>query len=455
MNSKIKHWLKTLESNYAYIYFGVLLITFIIVAFNRIGLIADGPLFFHQALINPFWDKARLFGIIILNLPMLLLLEMGFVNFSNFIIIQGFWFYFVPLALLVITYINTPKNHKNLFHIALCSYLLCMNFVGTFITTESFLLAGLYWVMLTIILFEDLNAISYQKLFFLLACSLVMTRLFEWAVAFAVILIGLLVYKIKNVKINIFQKLMFAIFVCILFYIFVDTVILTHFTVYLRRAIPNGLFPQRLSPNLIIIISSLTFVALAVTKRISFRVSKWLVLILGIVFVHNNTLYGFGFYRIVNFFIPLVFSLWLILHYYKKINIDFKFLKILNFILLIAFVVNIISMSIAWDSYLNKTYDRLKSEKKLIEADDKFGYPNRKMWLSMIIQKETGTIDNLLVLPNFVEAIRYFDTAQILPDFSEFGVVYSEKLFEKIERNRQGIDGLAINMRCLLLNLSQ
>ncbi|MDD5020936.1 MAG: hypothetical protein PHR82_02225 [Endomicrobiaceae bacterium] len=433
-----------------------LTVVFFINAFYNIALLTDGTFNFANILIDLFWDENRFFATFIVNLPMILAIKLGCTDFNLFIIMQGFWFFFVTLICLFITYINIPKKHRNMFQFVLLSYLISMNFVGTFFSSKSFLCAGLYWIIAVVLIFENFNTISYKKLFLLLICSIFMIKNYEWSAVFALLFIIYYIFKIKNINtyISLYKKtliyiIFFIFFLPILSFIF-TWVTETEFLIYIsKNPIQEMLVDSQLPQALIVIVFIIMILFLSLKKNKSKITDSVLFLCfccLLFIFINYNFLYSISSYRLFNFFLPLTFSLLIFLIYNKKIFVKFKIIKLLNFILLGLFIFNISVIAQKWNKSLNNIYYVLTTNKGILKAED---YPlslqegfQLHMWLSIILQKERGVsnIDSIFISfstlkPSSNSVLKTINNFLSFPNLKKYGITYSDELLKKIEEN--------------------
>jgi len=272
-----------------------------------------------------------------------------------------------------------------------------------------------------------------------------MLRVYEWAFVFAAVLVFLLGIKMKTLKLDNNAKT----FLIISIFLALSVILLTDFSGSLERAYHHNV----LHFYNVLKFSAISFVIIIIGATIKVPYLSTVFTILAVpvivtIFVHNNVFYTGSRGRILNFFVPLVLSGFMFLYYYKKININFRFLKILNFVLLIMFVSTMIPFSIKWDNHLDELYMRLQLESELVQPIERdegtlFTLP----WLSLIIQHESGKINNLVTLRTnttletpipeiFIYHRDITKSVETLPDLSRWGVVYSEELFERIRRDQ-------------------
>lgn len=432
-----------------------LTVVFFINAFYSIAILNDGTFNFANILLNVLWDENRFFATFIVNLPMILAIKLGSTDFNLFIILQGFWFFFVTLICLFIAYANIPKEHRDKFQFVLLSYLICMNFVGTFFSSKSFLCAGLYWIIAVILIFEDFNIISYKKLSLLLIASLLMIKNYEWNVVFVTLFAIYHMFKIQKIhNRNAYIK----IFLYISFFIFILTILLfaknyfldKDFFLYIAK---NPIREIMIDLQLPQALAAILFMGIIVIVSFKKNKSKFVNFILFLcfccllfIFVNYNFLYSIASYRLFNFFMPLMFSVLILIIYKSKLFFNFKIIKLLNLILLIIFILNISVIAQKWNKSLDNIYHVLNTNKGILKAED---YPlslqegfQLHMWLSVILQKERGisNIDSIFISfsskkPSNNSALKTINNFLSFPDLKKYGITYSDELLKKIEEN--------------------
>lgn len=332
--------------------FITLTVVFLINAFYNIALLGDGTWDFINILNNIFWDNEnRNYATFIVNLPMILAIKLGCKDFNLFILLQGFWFFFVTLICLFIAYINIPAKNKNYFHFILLSYLISMNFVGTYFSNKSFLCAGLFWIIAIIFIFENFNTISFKKLMLLLICSFAMIKNYQWSAIFIFLLLIYWFIKIKEIDYtNIETIKIFKFFLLIvLFIIFILTILWVYNSYYYYASfLFNPIIEFYTDSNFIIFsitLLSILFIVMKPFIKVNNLLFK-LLLYLSFIFIpysmlKNNFLYFIGNFRLLNFIMPLLLSSIIFYIYKKKIVMNFTTIKILNLLLLIIFIINI------------------------------------------------------------------------------------------------------------------
>ncbi|GEM_PF-6748835 len=433
-----------------------LTVVFFVNAFYNIALLNDGTFNFANILLNTLWTEERFFATFIVNLPMIIAIKLGSTDFNLFIILQGFWFFFITLICLFTAYINIPSKNKDHFQFVLLSYLITMNFVGAFISSKSFICAGLYWIIAVIFIFEDFNKITYKKLSLLLVVSFLLIKNYEWNVIFVSLLAVYHIFKIK--MLNADMKISKEIFLYMIFFIFLLTISLfiknfasdQDFFIYIAK---NPLieafkgwkpFQFLITFAIIALIFSLSFFKNRNKLLFAVLISCFSCLLL--LLIKYNFLYAIATYRLLNFFVPLFFSVSLFLVFKKNIFVNFKIIKILNMILLLFFIINISVIAHNWNKSLNNAFAVLNRSTGIVNAED---YPlslqegfQLHMWISIIIQKQRNIYYIESVFGNFDpkkpkndEALKKLKDILYMPDLRKFGIIYSDDLLKKIQEN--------------------
>ncbi|MDD3064825.1 MAG: hypothetical protein PHI20_00740 [Endomicrobiaceae bacterium] len=440
--------------------FITLTVVFLINAFYNIALLGDGTWDFINILNNIFWDNEnRNYATFIVNLPMILAIKLGCKDFNLFILLQGFWFFFVTLICLFIAYINIPAKNKNYFHFILLSYLISMNFVGTYFSNKSFLCAGLFWIIAIIFIFENFNTISFKKLMLLLICSFAMIKNYQWSAIFIFLLLIYWFIKIKEIDYtNIETIKIFKFFLLIvLFIIFILTILWVYNSYYYYASfLFNPIIEFYTDSNFIIFsitLLSILFIVMKPFIKVNNLLFK-LLLYLSFIFIpysmlKNNFLYFIGNFRLLNFIMPLLLSSIIFYIYKKKIVMNFTTIKILNLLLLIIFIINISVIAKIWNYELNDFYKLISKTQGIISSANTKTLrlqegDHLNPWLSIILQKQRGQshIKSVIYIEdkqNRVFHLTFFNIAlfvETMPNLKKFEISYDNELLKKIaEKN--------------------
>lgn len=447
-----------------------LTVVFFINAFYNIALLDDGTWDFLNILNNIFWsNENRNYATFIVNLPMILAIKFGSTDFNLFIIMQGFWFFFVLLICLFIVYINIPKEHKNMFQFVLLAYLISMNFVGAYFSNKSFICAGLYWIIATIFIFEKFNTISFKKIFLLLICAFALIKNYQWSAIFALILFFYMLVFIKKIDFNKNrnQKIIKILLFLILAILFLLTPVwvaktYTEHSLHFMAISVSPIYEFFSNPKIIHFLSAILLIALIIFFSFIKKYNNFKKILLFLIFIcflaifaNYNFLYAIEGYRILNFFIPLICSCILFFVYKKKLFVNFRIIKILNLILLVFFIVNIVVITQKFNHKLNDIYGYIQKKEGLIKLlkindsnlilqgtfrSEQLLHNSYRLhpWLSIILQKQNKN-SNINSLFYIIDENDYnFNFAlsmETLPNLEKFGITYSDELLKKIEEN--------------------
>ena len=432
-----------LENIYT-IVFVSLTILFTVNALLNIGLLNDETYGLSCLLIDVSWgDVNRDFEAVLTYFATKLLLFFGVTDINLLIKINGFWTYFSTLLLLFISYSLYPKKNKDLFVFTLLSYLIIMNIVSGFVTVQSFMSAGLYWIIITPIIFEDFNTIPYKKLLVMLFASCFMIKGYQLDIVFFILFIILGCTLIKKTQ----GKRKYLILIFLLLNIFS-----LFYTTY------NYIFPLKnkfflYSPTLFMEVFNSKYLGLLIlffillffliyllvrnkkSKIICFLTAALMLVIFGYLVI-VNFIYSIAAFRILNHILPLIFSFIIFIIYKKHKIVNMQHLKLLNFILLITFVLNISIIAIKWNKQLNNMYLYLVQNEGFLDCNEIFTNLSEGQHLhhniSILIQKQHGT-------SNIKSVFLAEGNLQILPNLKKYGIYYSSSLLNEAQkfRNRE------------------
>lgn len=435
------------------IVFVSLTVVFFIHSFYDIGLLADGTWIFINILTNPFSDVAcRLFGIIALTLPQVVAIKMGIINFNFLIFLHAFWYYFITVICLFAAYLLIPKDKKNLFQFTLFSYLFCLNAAGLFITNESFLCAGLFWIIYIIFTFEKFELLSYSKFIIVLLCSVLLIKNYQSAAVFAALFILYLFINTDIKKIFYENKRKFFMFL-LLISVFVLSILNVYSKyIYYKQEIffpvshflsDVNLIPLCFAIMIIILISVNLFYNYKMQRLVMFVCFS----VLFYIMFYYKFIYSVGNFRFFNFIMPLLLSAIFMYVYKKNIKVNYHLLKLLNLSLLIIFTVNFHIAAVKWQNCVDKTHLELKTNAGLLKAENspllfQEGFHLHPAF-SIILQKKRGisNINSIFYISDenhFTYPLKQFNLAlskETLPDLTKFGITYSDELLKKIEEN--------------------
>ncbi len=438
---------KYILENLPIITFVSLTVLFIINSFLNIGLFTDETFTLSSLLGDLSWgDENRYFEVYISCFGTILLLLLGVTNIDFLIKVHGFWSYFSTLIFLIISYYLYPRKNKNLFVFTLLCYLIIMNIVSGFITVQSFISAGLYWIIIIPMIFYDFNNVSYKKLIMMIIASVFMIKGYQLDIIFIFLFIVLGFVLLKKVKTN--KKYLIYIFLSVNIYSFFysiynyffplnDSYFSTKFYMF------EEIFHSRYF--LLLIIFFIVFFGLLYilikNKRTKVRdfISILLILLIFDCLIIVNFIYSIAAFRILNHVLPLVFSFIVYILYNKSKDINIKYLKLLSFILLIAFIFNISVISVKWNKQLNGMYMYLAQNEGFLELDNFYTDLSEHSLLhhtiSILIQKQHGvSYIKAVFAPVKREEDNIISFLPILPNLEKYGIYYSKNLLKEVKK---------------------
>lgn len=415
--------------------FILLTIFFAINAFFNIGLFADGIFTFCSILQDLTWDdENRHFETFISHFVLISSLFCGLKNINVIIIIHGFWLYFSTLLLLFISYLLFPAKQKHLFLFTLLSYLITMNISSGFITSQIFISVGLYWLIIIPIIFEDFNIISNKKLLIMIISSFIMIKGYQFEIVFMImfIIFGFnILKKVKNYK-------KYYILTFIVINLFALNYNICKYMFPLNNSYYND--KQKLilhsiinSDHLILFIIFVIFLLIILyyfifNNKFKIKIFSITLIILLLYLLKANFINCLGDYRILNYFFSLLFSFIIYIIVKRKLIINIKYLKLLNFILLITFIFNMSIVNIKWNKTINNMLICLTQNHGFVKFPKNLNTsihdsPQLKHLLSIIIQKQHGIS---VIKTVFSPMDYYMEKEMVFPDFRQYGIYYSK-----------------------------
>ena len=421
--------------NLPIITFFLLTLLFIINSFFNSGLLVDGTYTFINLLQDITWDNEnRHFETFFSNFATIAALVLGLKNINILIIIHGFWIYFSTLLLLFISYKLFPLKQKDLFLFVLISYLLTMNTTSAFVTTQSFISAGLYWIIIIPMIFDDFNTISNGKIIIMIIASFFMIKGYQLDLVFIMLFVFISFMLLKNIKTN--KKYLFCFFILINIWSLIYN--------FVCRINKNFVFQKvytfyeiSYSPyfGYLLVLLSLIFIIITfIIRNRNFNATKILILIVFIYLITINFIYSLASFRTLNHLIPLILSFLLYIINKKNLNVNLKCLKIFSLVLLLSFIWNITCINYQWNKELNRIYSKLIKSEGIIKFDNYNKKLHEHYFLhhsfSILLQKQKG----ISIIKSVLEPhIQFYSTINetpriVFPDLEKYGIYYSDKL---------------------------
>lgn len=464
MNNKtISKLINVFNNNFYIIIFSILILLSFFNGIKNIGIWFDGTWYFIDFIRNDIYlDFSRFFPCFILHIPIFLLkiLNCQTISYIGFLsLFLGTWFYIVNIILLIFIYFLFPKKEKDFFVFPLIAYLLAVIFANYCIISEQFMTIMFFWCILTILLFTDLKEISIFKQIVLVAFSVMLVLSYQYSFIFSLMLAALILYKIRYVynELSAIRKttliltmffLFLTVFSCI-YYIIYPTMwdnLISKYIVHLIFVLKNCFYVYFFS-------ISLFFLFIDYKNKII----KWffvaIFFVVSFFFIINNTdlLSDLFPLRTLVPFPTAILSVILIVFYLVKKNINFFNYKIICLILLLVYTANTLIFANKINDVLNRTVDvmnrtsssivdfdyvldNLKEEDKKIIYNMDYNIP-RMIVLFQIINFNTVIIDKVIYNKKFSKEDEHnVVDKSIVSDFNKFGLKYSQKLLEDIEK---------------------
>ncbi len=354
-------------------------------AFMNVGIIEDGCHNFWEALItdniwlghegtNEFPFNPNYFPSLIQHLSVGLPVLFGLKSIKILLFIFTFVSYFLPVLFLFIIYLNIPKYKKENFEIISLSFLICLNFLIYLVWAENFITGLFLWTIFVIYYYIDFDKLSKINLISLIVFSLCLISSHPMTAVFALPMIIFAIIKQYNTKnISNSTKFCLAISYILLFIAFVFNLYFIIVPVYpandylsFKFLLQQQAFLYFLMVLLCVLIMSITKIS---NKKIKYSLDFLFILIccgmLKFILLEIKTYEGLM-YRILGFYVPLFFMLFLLFKDLLKITINYKYIKILNLLLLLIFVFHSVHYGNLWNKYLIDVRDIMINNKNII-----------------------------------------------------------------------------------------
>ncbi len=183
-------------------------------AFMHIGIIEDGYHHFWEALLaeniwighdgtTAFPFNSRYFPSLIQHFSVGILVLLGVTNIKILLFVFTVTSYLLPVIILLIIYLNIPREKKNCFEIILLYFFTCMNFMIYQIWTENFLTGLFLWVIFVIYYYNDFDRLSKFNLLTLVLFSICLISSHPMTAVFVVPMIIFAIikqYRTKNIS---------------------------------------------------------------------------------------------------------------------------------------------------------------------------------------------------------------------------------------------------------------
>ena len=352
----------------------IVLICFLFVAvfntFMNIGLIEDGCHHFWEALVadniwighegfNSFPFNSRYFPSIVQHLSVGFLAFLGITNIKVLLFVFTLVSYLLPIMILLIIYLNIPKEKRNCFEIILLYFLICTNFMIYQIWTENFLTGLFLWVIFVIYYYNDFDKLSKFNLISLILFSFLLISSHPMTAVFVIpMIIFAMVKQYKTDKGSNLTNIILALSYILLFIAFGFNLYYIFEPIYPKD--DYILFKFFREKTFIYFFISILFVLMISLVKINNKKIKILfniiyyLICLGMLFIVLFGIHSFdGFmYRVLGFYVPLFLMIFILFKDFFKFVIDYKNIKILNFLLIFIFLFHSFYYGILWNRYI-------------------------------------------------------------------------------------------------------
>lgn len=348
-----------------YFYFILLLIIIAFNSFTKIGIIEDGNHHLLDAVLTDncivghegfsgFPFNSRMFPTYLPHICVGLAKILNIYDIDVLSSLFTFVVYFVPIILLIFILLNIPKNKKENFEIILLSFLICFLFMEYHICTENINTGLFLWVLFVIYYYVDFDKLSKFNIFSILFFSFVVISSHPMVIAFSLpfILFGMKKLFVTT-NIDIKRKLIVVTSLCLLLYTFAFNLYYLYFPI----ALPDDYFSFKVFLNFQFIIFLFSIISILTLSFFNGSLSKklfvlFLCIILYVSVFKIKSSIGYS-YRTLGFYIPIMFMLFIIFKDRYKLSINYKYLKILNYILIVIILCNSIYIGLIWNTKIN------------------------------------------------------------------------------------------------------
>lgn len=352
-------------------------------AFMNIGIIEDGCHHFWEALIseniwighegiNNFPFNSRYFPSLIQHLSVGLLVLLGITNIKTLLFMFTLTSYLLPIIILIFIYFNIPKDKRNCFEIILLYFLICMNFMIYQIWTENFLTGLFLWVIFVIYYYNDFSKLTKFNLISLISFSIFLVSSHPMTAVFVIpMIIFAMIKQYKTINISILTNM-----ILILSYILLSVAFAFNLYFILKPIYPKDdylLFEFFKEPVFTYFVVSVLFVLIISLIQMSnkkikilFNIIYCLICFGLLYFIPLEIKSSDGYmYRVLGFYVPLFLMIFILFKDLFKFVMNYKNIKIINFLLVIIFTFHSAYYGRLWNKYLVNVKDVMTINNKI------------------------------------------------------------------------------------------
>lgn len=337
-------------------------------AFMNVGIIEDGAHHFFEALVaeniwtghegvNIFPFNSRYFPSLIQHLSVGILILLGITNIKTLLFVFTLTSYLLPIIVLLIIYLNIPREKKNCFEIILLYFLTCMNFMIYQIWTENFVTGLFLWLIFVIYYYVDFDKLSNFNLISLITFSVCLISSHPMTAVFVIPMVVFAIIK-QSKTINVSKKTnkILVLSYILLFIAFVFNLYFIIKPIYLK----DDYFSLYFFKNCVFIYFFISILVVLILSLINNKKLKYIfyfvtflicIGILNFVLLEIKSSDGYM-YRVLGFYVPVLLMLFILFKDFYKFTMSYNYIKSINFILIIIFLCHSVLYGTMWKKYL-------------------------------------------------------------------------------------------------------
>lgn len=286
----------------------------------------------------------RYFPTFLPHLAVISSIQIGITSVKYLLGIFTFAVYFSPIIFLTVIYFNIPKNKKNIFHVFLFSFLICTSYIEYFMLAEGYFTSLFLFIIFVIYFYVDFEKITVFNIFSLMVFSVFLISSHPQVVIYIPLLLFLGIFKyFKTKNIDLKNK----IFINISFFLLMVAFCVNIYEILRPIADYEEYFHFMMLEDLNFINFMLTIFLIGLISFFNIKNKKIEIISITIIIftipyiVFNiQPIQGFS-YRMITLYIPFMALLFLIISEIIKMkNINLKYMKITNLVLLFSLFVS-------------------------------------------------------------------------------------------------------------------
>ncbi|GAB1402121.1 hypothetical protein MASR1M68_10320 [Elusimicrobiota bacterium] len=354
----------------------------IVYSYVKIGFSGDFEKNFYLALTgDTIWQGydyngyspllSRYFPLMLSHLSVSISVLFGLINVKYLLSVFAFVVFSSHAIFLAVIYLNFPKDKKNIFSFILLSFLLSFFYLQHFILTESFLGGLFIWIVFVIYFYVDFDKLSVFNSISLIIFSVFLVSSYPSVVLFIPMLLvfGIIKYfKTKNITKSNSIVLFFSFFILTTAFLLNVYHIITPNSYLGSANFSLQMFTDLNFIVLMLLVLAVLFFSLLQNikryKKILIICTTIFSFAMGYIVLQITPILGY-FYRTLSFGIPFLFTLFLIYTVVFKINLEFIYVKIVNFILLFCLLLGSLAYAKNINAHNLKIIDYMENNKTI------------------------------------------------------------------------------------------